>query len=194
MDKLLLASESPRRIEILKKYRDDLITEAPSVDESVSARLKPEELVMAIALKKALSIIQNGHYEDTIILAADTVVYCDRIIGKPQDRNDAYSILKSLSGKTHKVFTGFAIMHSNINKNLIDFEETDVIFEKFSDEMIESYLNTNEYTDKAGAYGIQGYGELLVNSISGSFPNVMGLPISRINKHLWELYRFNLLN
>ncbi|MBV1756344.1 MAG: Maf family protein [Dethiosulfatibacter sp.] len=194
MDKLLLASKSPRRIEILKKYRDDLITEAPFVDESVSGRFKPEELVMAIALKKALSIIQNGHYEDTIILAADTVVYCDRIIGKPQDRNDAFSILKSLSGKTHKVFTGFAIMHSNINKNLIDFEETDVIFEKFSDEMIENYLNTNEYTDKAGAYGIQGYGELLVNSISGSYPNVMGLPISRINKHLWELYRFNLLN
>ena len=194
MDKLLLASKSPRRIEILKKYRDDLITESPYVDESVSGRLKPEELVMAIALKKALSIIRNGHYEDTIILAADTVVYCDRIIGKPQDRDDAYSILKGLSGKTHKVFTGFAIMHSNINKNLIDFEETDVIFEEFSDEMIEKYLNTNEYKDKAGAYGIQGYGELLVNSISGSYPNVMGLPISKINKHLWDLYRFNLLN
>ncbi|HBH13045.1 MAG: Maf-like protein [Clostridiales bacterium 38_11] len=194
MDKLLLASKSPRRIEILKKYRDDLLTKSPSVVESVTTKLKPEELVMAIALKKAVSIIQNGYYQNTIILAADTVVYCDRIIGKPLGREDAYYILKSLSAKTHKVFTGFAILHSNINKSLIDFEVTDVLFEDLSDEMIESYLNTNEYTDKAGAYGIQGYGELLVNSINGSYPNVMGLPISKINKHLWDLYRFNLLN
>ncbi|MDP3388136.1 MAG: nucleoside triphosphate pyrophosphatase [Eubacteriales bacterium] len=194
MDKLLLASKSPRRIEILKKYRADLITEAPSVDESVSSQLKPEELVMAIALKKAVSIIHSGHYQDTIILAADTVVYCDRIIGKPQDRDEAFSILRNLSGKTHKVFTGFAIFHSNTNKSLIDFEETDVLFEVLSDNMIENYLNTNEYTDKAGAYGIQGYGELLVNSIRGSYPNVMGLPIGKINKYLYELYQFNLLN
>ncbi|HAE41591.1 MAG TPA: septum formation protein Maf [Clostridiales bacterium] len=194
MDKLLLASKSPRRIEILQKYLDDLITEAPSVDETVFTKLKPEELVMAIALKKAVSVIQNGQYEDTIILAADTVVYSDRIIGKPKDRNEAFMILKNLSGKSHKVFTGFAIMHSNNKKNIIDFEETDVFFEDLSDEMIENYLNTNEYTDKAGAYGIQGYGEMLVKSISGSYPNVMGLPISKINKYLMTLYGFNLLN
>ena len=194
MDKLLLASKSPRRIEILQKYLDDLMTEAPSVDETVFAKLKPEELVMAIALKKAVSVIQNGQYENTIVLAADTVVYSDRIIGKPQDRNEACIVLKSLSGKSHKVFTGFAIMHSNNKKSVIDFEETDVFFEDLSDEMIENYLKTNEYADKAGAYGIQGYGELLVKSISGSYPNVMGLPISKINKYLLALYGFNLLN
>jgi septum formation protein len=193
MNRLLLASKSPRRIEMLQKYTTDLMTEAPSVDESVNGRFKPEELVMAIALKKAVSIIKNGHYQDTIILAADTVVYCDRIIGKPRDREEAYDILKVLSGKTHKVFTGFALMHSNNNKSVIDFEETDVIFEDLTDKMIESYLNTNEYADKAGAYGIQGYGELLVNSINGSYPNVMGLPISKINKYLRELYGFDLL-
>lgn len=193
MDKLLLASKSPRRIEMLRKYTTDLMIEAPSVDEIVNGRFKPEELVMAIALKKAVSIIQNGHYEDTIILGADTVVYCDRIIGKPRDRDEAYTILKDLSGKTHKVFTGFALMHSNNNKSVIDFEETDVTFEDLTDKMIINYLNTNEYSDKAGAYGIQGYGELLVNSINGSYPNVMGLPINKINRYLWEIYKFDLL-
>lgn len=193
MDRLLLASKSPRRIEMLQKYTADLMIEAPSVNESVKGRFKPEELVMAIALKKAVSIVQNGYFQDTIILAADTVVYFDRIIGKPRDREEAYAILKDLSGKTHKVFTGFALMHSNSNKSLIDFEETDVIFENLTDKMIENYLNTNEYADKAGAYGIQGYGELLVNSINGSYPNVMGLPISKINKYLRELYSFDLL-
>src|SRR5690606_28176532 len=114
-------------------------------------------------------------------IAADTIVYLNGIMGKPKNIDEAFHMLKSLSGKTHSVFTGICIIDTETNKKVVDYEKTIVEFNELSDEFIEKYLQTGEYTDKAGAYGIQGYGELLVKRIEGCYNNVKGLPITKLN-------------
>lgn len=192
MDKLLLASKSPRRIEMLNKYYEiDSITS--NVKEEINTTLLPEEMVMSIALKKALDVLENNKLEDTIVIAADTIVFSNVILGKPKDYYDAYEMLKNLSNKSHKVFTGFALLHSNNDIKVIDYEVTEVEFIELDESLIERYLATNEYMDKAGSYGIQGYGEILVKRINGSYSNVVGLPICKISNYLKEYFGFNLL-
>lgn len=191
MKRIILASKSPRRIEMLSKYINNLTILTPETDEKVNDTDKPQTTVMKIAFEKAKAIYDSG--EKGLIISADTIVYLDKILGKPRNYEEGFQMIKSLSGKTHKVFSGFCIWDSETNKKIVDFEETLVLFNELSDDEIISYLNFGEYKDKAGAYGIQGYGEMLVQKINGCYNNVKGLPLSKLNKILKKNFSINLL-
>ncbi|MFA9422148.1 MAG: nucleoside triphosphate pyrophosphatase [Sedimentibacter sp.] len=180
MKDIILASNSPRRIEMLSKYYKNIIVYPSDILENVNEFDLPQTTVMKIAFEKAMKAYLTCEYKGFII-AADTIVFLDRIMGKPVDYNDGFKMLKFLSGKTHSVFTGICIMDNESGKKIVDYEETFVDFNELDDDFINEYLNTGEYIDKAGAYGIQGYGELLVKRINGCYNNVKGLPITKLN-------------
>lgn len=192
MKKIILASKSPRRIEMLKKYFEDIIINISDVHESVNQDDLPQTTVMKIAFEKA-NAVSNVCDEQGIIIAADTIVYLDETMGKPKNYDDGFEMIKYLSGKEHKVFTGICIIDTVTNKKVVDYEETTVEFNILSDEQIIKYLNTGEYKDKAGSYGIQGYGELLVKKINGCYNNVKGLPLSKLNYLLKTHFSLELL-
>lgn len=183
MRKIVLASSSPRRKEILGRYYTDYEIITSHIDEKVSIDEDPIQVVMSLAFQKAENIVNKLDF-DAIVIAADTVVYMDNVLGKPKDEIDAYKILESLSGKEHLVITGLAIIDTNIEKKVIDYETTKVKFRELQPEKINRYISTGEFKDKAGAYGIQGYGEILVDWIEGSYSNVVGLPIVKLDKLL----------
>ncbi|MDI9495769.1 MAG: Maf family protein [Bacillota bacterium] len=191
MKKIILASSSPRRIEILKKYADITIYK-PETEERVNSFDYPQTTVMKSAFEKAFNILTKCE-EDALIIAADTVVYLDKIMGKPKDEKEAYEMLSFLSGKTHCVFTGICIMDTESLKKVVDYEKTSVVFNELTGDFIERYLKTREYADKAGAYGIQGYGELLVKEIHGCYNNVKGLPVAKLNSLLTKHFSVSLL-
>lgn len=174
---LILASKSPRRIELLK-LADFCFEVIPAVsEEKTDPAMSPCDIVVSLACQKASEIAEN-HKED-VIIGADTIVVCnEEIMGKPKDRNDAFKMLRKLSGRTHSVYTGVCIQ--NGSKQHTFYEETKVEFYPLSDEEINVYIDSGEPMDKAGAYGIQGKGSLLVRKIDGDYLNVVGLPLSRL--------------
>jgi len=192
MKKIILASKSPRRIEMLSKYFEDIKINVSDINESVNQNDLPQTTVMKIAFEKANAVLKVCD-EQGIIIAADTIVYLDETMGKPKNYDDGFEMIKKLSGKEHKVFTGICIIDTVSNKKVVDYEETIVEFNVLSDEQIIKYLNTGEYKDKAGSYGIQGYGELLVKKINGCYNNVKGLPLSKLNYLLKEHFSLELL-
>ncbi len=189
--RVVLASASPRRIELLKQFHIPFDVIPSVIDEPVGILETPVQIVMGLSLEKALNISRAN--TDALIIASDTVVYFDRILGKPKSREDAKAMLKALSGNKHEVFTGIALVHIASNTKVVDFACTEVTFNDISDEEIEVYLNTGEAFDKAGAYGIQGFGALLVSEIKGDFFNVMGLPLSKLNSMLKIHFQLDLL-
>jgi septum formation protein len=147
---------------------------------------------MSLAFNKALNI--SKCYKDDIVIGADTVVvYKDSILGKPKDESDAYEILTLLSGNTHEVITGIALIQDIKNLKFIDYEITKVKFRKLDSKRILNYIKTKEPLDKAGAYGIQGLGELLVEKIDGCYSNVVGLPLTKIDFYLDKYFDTHLL-
>ncbi|MDF2673945.1 MAG: maf protein [Clostridiales bacterium] len=186
MEKIILASSSPRRIEILKNLglEFDII---PSNYKEVIVNKLPEELVCYIARNKALEVssrVKSGN----LILAADTMVFVDNsVLGKPHTKDAAYTMLRSLSGRKHDVITGICLLSRDLNKIYTDYEVTSVFFKELSDEEIWSYVSTGEPLDKAGAYGIQGFGGLFVKRIEGCYFNVVGLPIYKLYNGLREM-------
>lgn len=184
--KIILASQSPRRKQLLEWAEIDFETIVPDTDESYPAGLKPEEIAVHIARNKALAVSQDYH-GDSPILAADTIVVCDEdIIGKPLNRQEAISILSKLSGRRHQVITGVCLLCRNYEISFSDV--TDVTFNELTAEQIEFYVNKYAPYDKAGAYAIQEWiGVIGINKVSGDFYNVMGLPINRVAR---ELLRF----
>lgn len=191
MKKIVLASNSPRRIEMMKKYVD-IITYTPDIEEKVNSFDYPQTTVMKVAFEKALNVCLK-YKENALIIAADTIVYLDEIMGKPKDETEAYKMLSLLSGKTHYVFTGICIIDTESSKKIVDYEKTQVVFNELTEGLIKRYLKTYEYLDKAGAYGIQGYGELLVKEIHGCYNNVKGLPIAKLNNLLSKHFSYDLL-
>ncbi|HOA19638.1 MAG TPA: Maf family protein [Sedimentibacter sp.] len=191
MKKIVLASNSPRRIEMMKKYVD-IITYIPDIVEKVNSFDYPQTTVMKVAFEKALNVYLK-YKENALIIAADTIVYLDEIMGKPKDEAEAYKMLSLLSGKTHYVFTGICIIDTESSKKIVDYEKTQVVFNELTEGLIKRYLKTYEYLDKAGAYGIQGYGELLVKEIHGCYNNVKGLPIAKLNNLLSKHFSYDLL-
>lgn len=191
MKKIVLASNSPRRIEMMKKYVD-IITYTPDIEEKVNSFDYPQTTVMKVAFEKALNVYLK-YKENALIIAADTIVYLDEIMGKPKDEAEAYKMLSLLSGKTHYVFTGICIIDTESSKKIVDYEKTQVVFNELTEGLIKRYLKTYEYLDKAGAYGIQGYGELLVKEIHGCYNNVKGLPIAKLNNLLSKHFSYDLL-
>lgn len=179
MRPIILASKSPRRKELLSLITENFVIKSAEVDESLPKGIQPDKAVEYLSKIKA----EPFRNDEDIIIGADTVVSIDGVIlGKPKDRSDAFKMLKMLSGKYHSVFTGVTIIRPDSTKTFS--VETRVKFFELTDREINDYLDTGEPFDKAGAYGIQGKGSLLVEKIDGDYFNVVGLPVSTLNKYL----------
>lgn len=176
----MLASSSPRRREILGKFISNFEVKSSDIEEFMRDGESPIATVMANAYRKAEDIASR---EDAgIVIGADTVVYMNKILGKPSDLNEAREMLRTLSGRTHQVITGIVIVDVSSNAVISDYDITEVKFRELDDGMIYRYLDMEEYRDKAGSYAIQERGEILVEYISGSYSNVVGLPILKLEK------------
>jgi septum formation protein len=185
LGKIILASKSPRRREILENAGYTFTVMEAETDEAVEKNLPPEKAVAKIALHKALYVKNCHNTEGSVIIAADTMVYAGgRMLGKPKDARDAFEMLKMLSGAWHKVYTGYAVI--NGEKITTGCEETAVKFRELSDREINDYIASGEPFDKAGAYGVQGRASVFVERIEGDFFNIVGLPICRISHLLNE--------
>lgn len=176
---IILASQSPRRQELLKLITSDFEIKVSNVDETLPDKITPKEAVMYLSKIKAEPFADG----DDIVIGADTVVALDgKILGKPKSEENAKEMLRFLSGRTHSVFTGVTLTS---NKKVKTFAvETKVKFFELTNEEIDAYIKTKEPFDKAGAYGIQGYGSLLVEKIDGDYFNVVGLPVSTLAREL----------
>jgi len=189
MEKIILASQSPRRSQLLQWAEIPYEVIIANADENYPDNLPPYEVAQHIANNKAIAVqkkILKNHSNgnDYTIIAADTIVVLgNRIIGKPSGRDEAVDTLMHLSGKTHSVITGVCILRNDLKKNF--FEETLVEFFTLSREQVEHYVDVYKPYDKAGAYAIQEWiGVVGIKSIQGDFYNVMGLPVSRMIKEL----------
>ena len=183
---IVLASASPRRKELLEMlgFKDMKIIPAKG-EEVVEEGLAPGELVEQLALQKAREVARSCGTEE-LILAADTIVWHEgRVFGKPRSAEEAKSMLMSLSGRTHQVYTGVALLLGE--KELSRHERSNVSFRRLSESEAEAYIRSGEPMDKAGAYGAQGLGALFVKAIDGDFFNVMGLPLCSLGEMLKEL-------
>ena len=181
--KIYLASKSPRRKEIMALAGLDFEVISPECDENIEA-VHPGDYCMELSRRKALAGSEMiGQQEGCIIIGADTIVFNDgQIMGKPHDEEQAFEMLRSLSGHTHEVYTGVTVIAgTHINSF---YEKTLVTFFDISDEDLLDYIRTGEPMDKAGAYGIQGRGCFLVEKIDGDYFNVMGLPVARLVRML----------
>lgn len=177
--RILLASASPRRRELLRLITPDFDCVSADVDETLPNGISPSDAVLYLSKIKAYAFAPDSR----IIIGADTVVALEnRIIGKPKDAEDAFHILRLLSGREHSVFTGVTIIAGARKRSF--FQETKVHFYPLSDEEIRAYIQTGECFDKAGAYGIQGQGALLVEKIIGDYFNVVGLPVAALYREL----------
>lgn len=193
MNKIVLASSSPRRKELLLKYNINPTIVKPEIEEKVDLEESPEQIVMALSFQKS-NQVANKFKNQEIVVGADTiVVYNGKILGKPKDEVEAIKMIELLNDKEHDVITGISIIKANSNIKIIDYERTIVKFRKLTNEKIKKYINTKEYIDKAGGYGIQGYGGLLVEYIKGCYFNVVGFPISKFDSLLERHFDMNLL-
>ena len=189
---IVLASKSERRKEILKNYIKDFIIVDSYSDEIYDYNFDLYTNIMSISRKKIKNVKHN--YIDSIILGADTVVVLeDEILGKPVDEKEARIFLKKLSGKEHKVITAFSICNIEKDIEICDYVESIVKFQELDDELIEDYLDTEEWMGKAGAYGIQGKASIFVDSICGDYLCIVGLPISKILVYLKDYFDFNVM-
>ena len=178
--KLVLASKSPRRSEILKNAGVDFTVRVADADETIPDGTKPCDAVVFLAARKAMAVERA---DDEVVLGADTVVVLDdEILGKPKDREDAFNMIRMLSGRVHSVFTGVCAIGDGIS--LTFAEETKVEFYPLSDDEINEYIDTDEPYDKAGAYGIQGLASKFISGIQGDYFNVVGLPVSSVYKKI----------
>lgn len=181
MKKLILASNSPRRKLLLEQMNIPFTVFSSKVNEDYDETLSATEIVQVLAKRKAKAVL--AEHSDAVVLGSDTIVVLNgQVLGKPKDKEEAKEMLSMLSGRTHSVLTGVAIVSAD--KEVIFAIETFVEFYKLSDEEIDYYVSTNEPLDKAGAYGIQGIGAFLVKKIEGDFFSVVGLPIARTVREL----------
>lgn len=177
--KIILASSSPRRVELFSKMGLQFEQMASGEDEDMTKPIEIEELAECLSFQKANSVFAKTE-EDRIVIGSDTMVYIEKtIFGKPKSRENAFEILKTLSGRWHKVISGLCVLverNGQQSKHLTHCI-TNVRVKNLSDDMINTYLNTNDYQGKAGAYGIQNMFGMFVDEMQGSFFNVMGLPL-----------------
>ena len=200
---MILASQSPRRIELMREAGYDIRVIPADIDETAHPGETPFELVERLACAKAASVARSHAHPGEIVVAADTIVAIDgALLGKPHTADEARAMLRELSGRTHQVATGVCLMraggaNSQAGASAGDgtaaaldsfMSVTDVTFYELTDVQIEAYAASGEPMDKAGAYGIQGIGgRMLVRGIDGDFYNVVGLPIARVARHLAAL-------
>ena len=182
---VILASASPRRLALLQQIGIEATVCPADFDEVSGSAVQAEDVVLANAVGKCQAVVKIKG-DSLPVIAADTVVVAEGVIlGKPQNAEDAVEMLKQLSGKTHKVLTGIAVSYAG--EMLAEVCETKVVFRELTDEEIKKYVATGEPLDKAGAYGIQGKGAILVEKIDGCYNNVVGLPLTRMQLILAKL-------
>ena len=182
---LILASSSPRRSYLLKQAGLTFTVIPSDFDENSISLSTPETYVKVLAEAKTADVSEA--YPQSWVIGADTIVVIDgKILGKPDSKEQARTMLKSLSGKTHQVYTGYCICCRAEGKIFSNTVKTDVLFKNLADNEIEWYINTSEPFDKAGAYAIQGLGTFIVKSIKGSYTNVVGLPVCEVIEFLIE--------
>ncbi len=181
---IILASQSPRRHELLTRMGIPCFqTVSPQVDETELTAAAPAELVEGLSRRKADAVADG--VPDAVVIAADTVVVLDGVVmGKPANTDEAVTMLSSLAGRSHQVYTGVTVRRGELVRTC--HEVTEVTFRALTPGEIADYVKTGEPMDKAGAYGIQGYGSLLVTGIRGDYYNVMGLPVCRLAAMLGE--------
>lgn len=174
---IILASQSPRRQELIKLLGRPFRVQVADIDETMDPQKPVYDEVARVSLRKARAVRTAG----TVVVAADTVVVCDgKVLGKPVDREDAFRMLSMLSGRTHQVMTGLSVVTDT--QEISVTEVTDVTFRKLTDREIWTYIETDEPMDKAGSYGIQSGGALFVEKICGDYFNVVGLPVCRLGQ------------
>lgn len=188
---IILASASPRRKEILENASVKFEVMASSIEELTLDGESPCQMVMRLAFEKGMDIASRQ--KNDLIISADTIVVIDNtVLGKPKNEIEARKMITTLSGRTHQVITGISLINLDNNKKIIDYVISNVKFKNLSEEDINDYIRTKESLDKAGAYGIQGYGALLVDEIQGDYFNIVGLPISRLSDLLKKHFNINL--
>jgi len=180
---LILASGSPRRKEILDTMGLSYTVDVSDADESFFA--DPETMVLELSRRKAMAVAAK--HDDAIILAADTLVYCKEVLGKPQDASHAKKMLQALSGNWHSVYTGVTLIDTYSRRTLSKADMTRVHFVELSDSEIDMYVASKEPLDKAGSYAIQGLGGMFIDRIEGSYSNVVGLPMALVRSMLLEI-------
>ena len=183
MAEIILASASPRRRELLSTAGLSFSVRVADVEEIIDENATPDEVVKSLALQKAQAVARDN--PSAVVIGADTVVVLDgTILGKPENEQNAVQMLTALSGRSHTVYTGVALIKGDEVKNFC--EATEVEFYDLTKEEIEDYVATKDCMDKAGAYGIQDFGSVFVEGIKGDYFNVVGLPISTLNDMLVE--------
>ncbi|MGD9580955.1 MAG: nucleoside triphosphate pyrophosphatase [Vampirovibrionia bacterium] len=182
--KLILASASPRRKELLKNLGYEFEIIPADIEETIDNSKIPEEIVKELSFQKAEHIAKKVS-EPSVIIGSDTIVVINnKILGKPIDEKDAFNMLQELSGKVHQVISGIAIIDNKTNKTFIDCVSSDVYFRELSKEEIIKYIETKEPMDKAGAYAIQGIASIFIEKIEGCYNNIVGLPVFTVAKAL----------
>ena len=181
----ILASKSPRRKDLMKFISSDFLIAIEDIDEETSYKLSPIEAVKDIARRKGEAVYKS--YPNDLVISADTIVVIDnKILGKPVDEDDAKRILRRLSGKVHKVYTGYAIHYQD--KMVVDYVETNVEFLQLSEDFIDNYVKSGSPMDKAGAYGIQDNENFpIIKNIIGSYDNVVGFPVEEIKQSIEKI-------
>ena len=177
---LILASQSPRRKELLGLFHIPFTIQVADIDEAMDPALSPAEEVARVSRAKAAAISRDP---EDVVIAADTIVVCDgQVLGKPKDAADAFRMLRLLSGRDHQVMTGLCVLRGN--DAAVCTEVTDIHFRQLTDREIRAYIATGEPMDKAGSYGIQGGAALFAERLCGDYYNVMGLPVCRLGQLL----------
>ena len=177
---LILASQSPRRRELLGLFRIPFLVRVADIDETMDPHASPADEVARVSRLKALAI---DHAPEDVVIAADTIVVCDgRVLGKPRSEEEAKQMLRFLSGRDHQVMTGMTVLRGQ--EAVVCTEVTDLHFRSLSNREINAYVATGEPMDKAGAYGIQGGAALFCSRMEGDYYNVMGLPVCRLSRIL----------
>lgn len=183
MTQIILASQSPRRRELLKILGLNFKQVSAHVYEDIITGEDPVQTVQRLAQLKAGAVA--GKVQEGLVIAADTIVVCEnKILAKPVDENDAYNMLSLLNGRSHQVVTGLCVLNSADGQKQVDFETTRVFFRQMEDEEIWNYIKSHEPFDKAGAYAIQGLGSVFVERLEGCYFNVVGLPVARLYQML----------
>ncbi len=191
--RIVLASASPRRREILEQVGLPFVVVPSCAEENVTGEISASLLVQSLSLLKAADVAKSQS-ENALVIGADTIVVLGgEILTKPKDADDAKAMLRRLSGQCHSVLTGLTVIRCSDGKSVSVTEETKVYFKTLSEKEIDSYVSTKEPLDKAGSYGIQGLGGLFVEKIDGDYYNVVGLPLSRLGKLLSEEFEIDLV-
>ncbi len=193
MKQIILASQSPRRRELLGRFCKEFIIRCDDAEETKIIGENPEDMVMRLALTKAKNVAEKSR-EEALVIGADTVVVLEnKVLGKPKNVEDARRMLRALSNREHTVLTGVAVLDKENGKECAVVESTKVSFRELTEEEIDTYIRSGEPMDKAGAYGIQELGSLFIEGIKGDYFNVVGLPVCRLGKLLKEEFSLDLM-